>query len=72
MISADARSLPSLAIVADVKRGKAMAIAVVASVEQDLTVSSSMADMYAKCGLVLEAYQLFEKMTERSTLTWNS
>ncbi|CAN6284770.1 unnamed protein product [Urochloa humidicola] len=65
--------LPAFANVADVKRGKEVhAYAIVTGVEQDLTVSSALVDMYAKCGLVLEAYRVFDKMAERSTVTWNS
>lgn len=65
--------LPVFANAADIKRGKEVhGYAVVANVEQDLTVSSALVDMYAKCGLVLEARELFEKMAERSTVTWNS
>jgi pentatricopeptide repeat protein len=65
--------LPAFANVADIKRGKEVhGYAVVANVEQDLRVSSTLVDMYVKCGLVLEACQLFEKMAKRSTVTWNS
>ncbi|KAJ1297780.1 hypothetical protein BS78_01G403300 [Paspalum vaginatum] len=65
--------LPAFANVADVKRGKEVhAYAVVSGVEQDLTVSSALVDMYAKGGLVAEARWLFHKMAERSTVTWNS
>ncbi|GJN31026.1 hypothetical protein PR202_gb19380 [Eleusine coracana subsp. coracana] len=65
--------LPAFANVADIRRGKEVhGYAVVANVEQDLTVSSALVDMYAKCGLVLEARQLFEKMVKRSTVTWNA
>ncbi|TVU47601.1 hypothetical protein EJB05_07207, partial [Eragrostis curvula] len=65
--------LPAFANVADVKRGKEVhAYAVVTGVDEDLTVSSALVDMYAKCGLVFEARQLFERMAERTTVTWNS
>ncbi|KAL6907610.1 hypothetical protein ACP4OV_002649 [Aristida adscensionis] len=65
--------LPAFANVADMKRGKEVhGYAAVAGVEQDLTVSSALVDMYAKCGLVLEARRLFDKMVDRSTVTWNS
>lgn len=65
--------LPAFANVADVKRGKEVhAYAVVGGIEKDLTVCSTLVDMYAKCGLMLEAHRLFDKMTERSTVTWNS
>ncbi|EEE58776.1 hypothetical protein OsJ_10296 [Oryza sativa Japonica Group] len=65
--------LPAFANVADVKHGKEVhGYSVVAGVEQELTVSSALVDMYAKCGLVLEARRLFDKMPQRSTVTWNS
>ncbi|KAF8718765.1 hypothetical protein HU200_025067 [Digitaria exilis] len=65
--------MPAFANAADLKQGKEVhAYSVVTGVEQDLTVSSALVDMYAKCGLVLEAHQLFDKMAERSTVTWNS
>ncbi|PUZ41709.1 hypothetical protein GQ55_9G526300 [Panicum hallii var. hallii] len=65
--------LPAFANVTDVKRGKEVhAYAVVTGVEQNLTVSSALVDMYAKCGLVLKAHRLFDKMAERSSVTWNS
>ncbi|XP_006649833.2 pentatricopeptide repeat-containing protein At5g59600-like [Oryza brachyantha] len=65
--------LPAFANVADMKHGKEVhGYSVVAGVEQELTVSSALVDMYAKCGLVLDARRLFEKMPQRSTVTWNS
>ncbi|KAG8074419.1 hypothetical protein GUJ93_ZPchr0006g45817 [Zizania palustris] len=65
--------LPAFSNVADMKRGKEVhGYSVVAGVEQELTVSSALVDMYAKCGLVLEARRLFDRMPLRSTVTWNS
>uniref|UniRef100_A0ACD5WZQ4 Uncharacterized protein n=1 Tax=Avena sativa TaxID=4498 RepID=A0ACD5WZQ4_AVESA len=65
--------LPAFAGVSDIKHGKEVhGYAVVAGVEQEVTVSSALVDMYAKSGLVHEALRLFDKMSERSTVTWNS
>jgi pentatricopeptide repeat protein len=65
--------LPAFASVGDIKHGREVhGYAVVTGVEQELTVSSALVDMYAKSGLVHEARQLFDKMPERSAVTWNS
>ncbi|VAI07282.1 unnamed protein product [Triticum turgidum subsp. durum] len=65
--------LPAFAGVGDTKHGKEVhGYAVVTGVEQELTVSSALVDMFAKSGLVHEACRLFDKMSERSTVTWNS
>ncbi|KAF0932749.1 hypothetical protein E2562_012090 [Oryza meyeriana var. granulata] len=65
--------LPAFANVADMKHGKEVhGYSVVAGIEPELTVSSALVDMYAKCGLVLEARRIFDKMPQRSTVTWNS
>ncbi|XP_020108676.1 pentatricopeptide repeat-containing protein At5g59600 [Ananas comosus] len=65
--------LPACANVADVRHGKEIhGYAVVLGVEEDMSVSSSLIDMYSKCGLILEAKRVFEKMGIRSTVTWNS
>lgn len=65
--------LPAFATVGDMKHGKEIhGYAVVTGVEQELTVRSSLIDMYTKCGLVHEARHLFDNMAERSTVTWNS
>ena len=65
--------LPAFASVGDIKHGKEVhGYSVVTGVEQELTVSSSLVDMYAKSGLVHEARRLFDRMSERSTVTWNS
>uniref|UniRef100_A0A0D9VSF5 Pentacotripeptide-repeat region of PRORP domain-containing protein n=1 Tax=Leersia perrieri TaxID=77586 RepID=A0A0D9VSF5_9ORYZ len=65
--------LPTFANVADINRGKEVhGYSIVAGVAQELTVSSALLDMYAKCGVVHEARQLFDNMPQRSTVTWNS
>ncbi|XP_010268581.2 PREDICTED: pentatricopeptide repeat-containing protein At5g59600 [Nelumbo nucifera] len=65
--------LPACATVADLRHGKQIhGYALVIGVEEDIFVSSSLVDMYAKGGCILEAEKLFNKMPEKSTVTWNS
>ncbi|XP_077214554.1 tetratricopeptide repeat (TPR)-like superfamily protein [Tasmannia lanceolata] len=65
--------LPACASVADSRHGMEIhGYAVVVGVEEDVFVSSSLVDMYAKCGFIFEAVYLFDKMRERTTVTWNS
>ncbi|ONK60778.1 uncharacterized protein A4U43_C08F22510 [Asparagus officinalis] len=40
--------------------------------DQSISVSNSLIDMYAKCGAVDRAAQVFEVMKERNTVSWNS
>ncbi|KAK1271543.1 Pentatricopeptide repeat-containing protein [Acorus gramineus] len=57
----------------DSKRGKEIhGYAVVIGVEEELFVCSSLIDMYAKCGFMSKAEKLFNKMTGRNTVAWNS
>ncbi|KMT10757.1 hypothetical protein BVRB_5g114150 [Beta vulgaris subsp. vulgaris] len=39
---------------------------------RDVSVSSSLISMYSKCGLINDAYLLFESMEYRDTVTWNT
>lgn len=65
--------LPACANVADLRHGKEIhGYAVLTGVDKDLFVGSALVDMYAKCGLISEAVRIFDKMQERSTVTWNS
>ncbi|XP_043692102.1 pentatricopeptide repeat-containing protein At5g59600 [Telopea speciosissima] len=65
--------LPACATVADFRRGKEIhGFALIIGVEGDVYVSSSLVDMYAKCGFIFEAAKLFDKMQDRNTVTWNS
>ncbi|XP_051122225.1 pentatricopeptide repeat-containing protein At5g59600 [Andrographis paniculata] len=65
--------LSASACVADLRRGKEFhGFSVVMGFETSLHVRSALIDMYAKCGLISEAMYLFEGMSERSTVTWNS
>jgi pentatricopeptide repeat protein len=38
--------------------------------ESDLFVGSSLVDMYAKCGSIMDAQSVFNKMSTRSAVTW--
>ncbi|XP_071683229.1 pentatricopeptide repeat-containing protein At5g59600-like [Lolium perenne] len=65
--------LPAFGTIGDIKHGKEVhGYAVVTGVERELIVGSALVDMYAKSGLVHEARHLFDRMSERSTVTWNS
>ncbi|XP_078435673.1 tetratricopeptide repeat (TPR)-like superfamily protein [Wolffia australiana] len=65
--------LPACSLLADLRRGTALhALSVVVGVEEDVHVGSALLDMYSKCGSLEEAVKVFEKMPERSTISWNS
>ncbi|KAI3450359.1 hypothetical protein Pfo_007024 [Paulownia fortunei] len=65
--------LPASASIADLRRGKEIhGYSVVMGLEEDVYVRSALIDMYAKCGLISEAMSLFQGMSERNTVTWNS
>lgn len=40
--------------------------------DQSISVSNSLIDMYAKCGTIDKALQVFENMKDRNTVSWNS
>ncbi|XP_027331949.1 pentatricopeptide repeat-containing protein At4g30700 [Abrus precatorius] len=42
------------------------------NLEPNIYVSTALIDMYAKCGNILEAWQLFDSMSEKNTVTWNT
>lgn len=65
--------LPACATAANVRRGKEIhGYALVIGVEDDIFVRSALVDMYAKCGFIGEARNLFYRMSKRNTVTWNS
>ncbi|CAK9158116.1 unnamed protein product [Ilex paraguariensis] len=65
--------LPACASVAELKHGKEVhGYAMAIGVEEDIFVRSALIDMYAKCGYLYEAKTLFQKMSEKNTVTWNS
>ncbi|XP_068307547.1 pentatricopeptide repeat-containing protein At4g30700-like [Pyrus communis] len=42
------------------------------NLESNIYVLTSLVDMYAKCGSVVEARKLFDSMTEKNVVTWNA
>ncbi|GKV42098.1 hypothetical protein SLEP1_g49540 [Rubroshorea leprosula] len=42
------------------------------SFESNIFVSTALIDMYAKCGSIVEAQQLFDLMPEKNEVTWNA
>ncbi|ESW04036.1 hypothetical protein PHAVU_011G062000 [Phaseolus vulgaris] len=65
--------LPACATAARVKIGREIhGYALVTGVEGDIYVRSALVDMYAKCGFISEAKNLFSRMAEKNTVTWNS
>ncbi|BAT90746.1 hypothetical protein LR48_Vigan238s004800 [Vigna angularis] len=65
--------LPACATAARVRIGREIhGYALVTGVEGDLYVRSALVDMYAKCGFISEARNLFSRMAEKNTVTWNS
>lgn len=65
--------LPACANVMNLRRGKEVhGYSLVLGVEEDMFVSSSLVDMYAKCGHVFEAEKVFNRMRYRNTVPWNS
>ncbi|PKA62656.1 Pentatricopeptide repeat-containing protein [Apostasia shenzhenica] len=65
--------LPASANVMDLRGGREIhGYAVVIGVEQDLFVSSSLVDMYGKCGVISDAEKVFDEMPLRNIVSWNS
>lgn len=57
----------------DVERGEHIHYHIISSdYESDLVLSSSLVDMYIKCGNLVSAGVVFNKMYERNIVTWNS
>ncbi|XP_018505127.2 pentatricopeptide repeat-containing protein At4g30700 [Pyrus x bretschneideri] len=42
------------------------------NLESNIYVLTSLVDMYAKCGSIVEARKLFNSMTEKNVVTWNA
>ncbi|XP_057858599.2 pentatricopeptide repeat-containing protein At2g27610-like [Cryptomeria japonica] len=38
----------------------------------DVVVATALVDMYAKCGIIDKAHQLFDKMPQRDVMSWNA
>ncbi|EOA22575.1 hypothetical protein CARUB_v10003235mg, partial [Capsella rubella] len=47
-------------------------LSVKTSLELNLYVGTALVDLYAKCGLIKDAVQVFESMQDKSSVTWSS
>eukprot|EP01018_Ginkgo_biloba_P030201 Gb_04420 [translate_table: standard] len=65
--------LPACGRVGALQQGKEIHDYVITSgIESDVFVSSALVDMYAKCGSMDMARQLFDKMSKRNVVSWNA
>ncbi|PSS15665.1 Pentatricopeptide repeat-containing protein [Actinidia chinensis var. chinensis] len=65
--------LSSSADLACLVRGTSLhAYAIKTGFEGDLTVSNAVITMYAKCGSILDAHQMFTGMKEHDSISWNA
>ncbi|KAH9288085.1 hypothetical protein KI387_032202, partial [Taxus chinensis] len=45
---------------------------IISGFSSDVVVASALADMYAKCGSIEKAHELFNKMRQRNLISWNT
>eukprot|EP01018_Ginkgo_biloba_P019893 Gb_33697 [translate_table: standard] len=65
--------LPACAQLAALQQGKSShGYIIKRGFESDVCVGTALLDMYAKCGNIEIARQLFDKMSERSVISWNA
>eukprot|EP01018_Ginkgo_biloba_P030284 Gb_21439 [translate_table: standard] len=65
--------LPACAHLAALQQGKWIHDYTIRSgIESDVSVGTALIDMYAKCGSIEIARQLFEKMSKRDLVSWNA
>lgn len=65
--------LPASANVMNLRRGREIhGFSIVSGIEDDLFVSTSLVDMYGKCGVISDAEKIFDHMTRKNTISWNS
>ncbi|XP_051122630.1 pentatricopeptide repeat-containing protein At1g11290, chloroplastic [Andrographis paniculata] len=57
----------------DVRRGKEIHTQLILNgLSDNLYAMSSVMNLYAKCGVILEAYKMFDRMPERDLVCWNT
>lgn len=57
----------------DLKAGKQMhALIINSGFESDVTIGSTLVDMYSNCGCLEKAQQVFDKMPTRNCVSWNA
>eukprot|EP01018_Ginkgo_biloba_P012519 Gb_27057 [translate_table: standard] len=65
--------LPACANLSAVQQGKrSHGFIIKSGFESDVVISTSLIDMYAKCGSTETAYQLFDRMSKRNVVSWNA
>jgi len=65
--------IPACAHLAALQQGKVIHAYVISSgFESDVSVGTALIDMYAKCGRIEIARQLFDNMPERNLITWSA
>eukprot|EP01018_Ginkgo_biloba_P012858 Gb_31162 [translate_table: standard] len=65
--------LPACANLASLEQGMKIHEEIITSAFQsDVFVESALVDMYAKCGSIEKARDLFDKMSQRDTVSWNT
>eukprot|EP01018_Ginkgo_biloba_P032089 Gb_22773 [translate_table: standard] len=64
--------LPACANLAALEQGKEIHENIVKSgLQSDIFVNNALVDMYAKCGSIENAHNVFDKMTQRDVVSWN-
>ncbi|KAJ7536559.1 hypothetical protein O6H91_12G073800 [Diphasiastrum complanatum] len=65
--------LKSCASIAALEQGKQLHLDIIESgLDSDVVVGSTLVDMYAKCGRIEDARQVFNNMHERNVVSWNA
>jgi len=65
--------LPACAILGDVEQGMEIHEEITRSgFQSDVFVESALVDMYAKCGRIKKARDIFEKMPQRNDVSWTT
>ncbi|KAJ7529910.1 hypothetical protein O6H91_15G070900 [Diphasiastrum complanatum] len=65
--------LKACASIAALEKGKQLHFHIIESgYESDVIVGSALVDMYAKCGCIEDACEVFNKMKERDVVSWNA
>eukprot|EP01018_Ginkgo_biloba_P016955 Gb_16898 [translate_table: standard] len=65
-------ALSACASLASLEQGKQVHTHItIAGLQSEVVLGSALVDMYAKCGRIENARQLFDKMPKRNTVSWN-
>ncbi|KAJ7532964.1 hypothetical protein O6H91_13G027100 [Diphasiastrum complanatum] len=65
--------LKACARIGDLEQGKQLHSNIIKSgLESDVTVGNTLVSMYAKCGCIEDAHEVFVKMNKRNVVSWNA